>query len=82
MGISDPDTIIDLELAFYGQMGWFKVVRMEWNEAKLEKIIILDNTAESESIGKKRQACVPLHIRPACRDRGPVRIMSVPREKN
>jgi predicted hydrocarbon binding protein len=53
MGINDPNTLIDMALAFYGQMGWFKVVRMDWNEAKKEKIIILDNSAESEALGKK-----------------------------
>jgi uncharacterized protein len=53
MGITDPDTLIDLALAFYGQMGWFKVMQMDWNEKKLEKTIVLDNTAESDSFGKK-----------------------------
>jgi len=53
MGINDPNTLIDMALAFYGQMGWFKVVKMDWDEAKKEKIIILDNSAEAESLGKK-----------------------------
>ncbi|MCX6699745.1 MAG: 4-vinyl reductase [Methanomicrobiales archaeon] len=53
MGIHDPNTLIDMALAFYGQMGWFKVIKMDWNEAKKEKIIILDNSAEAESLGKK-----------------------------
>ena len=58
MGIIDPNTLIDMALAFYGQMGWFKVVKMDWNEAKKEKIITLDNTAESEALGRKdRPSC-------------------------
>jgi uncharacterized protein len=55
MGINDPNTLIDMALAFYGQIGWFRVVKMDWNEAKKEKIIILDNTAESEAPGRKEK---------------------------
>ncbi len=53
MGISDPPSLIDMALAFYAQMGWFKVVKMEWNETKKEKLIVLDNSAEAEAFGNK-----------------------------
>ena len=53
MGINDPNTLVDMALAFYGQMGWFKVVQIHWNEEKKEKTITLDNSAEAGSLGKK-----------------------------
>jgi|GEM_PF-289703 len=47
----NPTTICDMAFAFYSQMGWFRIVKMEWNEAAKTKTITLDNTVESESFG-------------------------------
>jgi len=51
MGINDPNTLADMAFTFYSQMGWFRIVKMEWNEAEKTKMITLQHTAESESIG-------------------------------
>jgi predicted hydrocarbon binding protein len=32
-------------------MGWFNIIRMEWDEAKKEKTITLEHTVESEAFG-------------------------------
>lgn len=51
MGITDPAKLVDLALTMYSQMGWFRVVGMEWDEARKEKVIRLDHTAESQAVG-------------------------------
>jgi predicted hydrocarbon binding protein len=51
MGITKPNLLSDMAFAFYSQMGWFKIIRMEWNEAKKEKTITLEHTVESEAFG-------------------------------
>ncbi|OPX67357.1 MAG: V4R domain protein [Methanoregulaceae archaeon PtaB.Bin056] len=51
MGITNPNTLADMAFAFYSQMGWFRIIRMEWNEAEKTKTITLEHTVESESIG-------------------------------
>ncbi len=48
----DPKTICDMAFAFYSQMGWFRMVKSEWDEAAKTKTITLDYTAESEAFGK------------------------------
>jgi hypothetical protein len=40
-----------MALAFYSQMGWFHIIRMEWDEAKKEKTITLEHTVEAEAFG-------------------------------
>jgi predicted hydrocarbon binding protein len=52
MGITDPAKLVDLALTMYSQMGWFKVVGMDWDEARKEKVIRLEHTAESQAVGK------------------------------
>ncbi|MCQ8893665.1 MAG: 4-vinyl reductase [Methanolinea sp.] len=52
MGISNPNTLADMAFTFYSQMGWFRIIRMEWNEAEKVKTITLEHTVESESFGK------------------------------
>jgi predicted hydrocarbon binding protein len=52
MGITNPNTLADMAFTFYSQMGWFRIVKMEWNEAAKTKTITLDYTAESEAFGK------------------------------
>ena len=51
MGITNPQTLSDMAFAFYSGMGWFKIVKMEWDEATKTKTITLDHTVESESFG-------------------------------
>jgi len=51
MGITDPDVLVMMALTLYSQMGWFQVVRMDWNEEKKEKVLTLLGTAESEAFG-------------------------------
>jgi hypothetical protein len=51
MGITDPNTLADMAFAFYSQMGWFRIIKMEWNEAEKTKTITLEHTVESESMG-------------------------------
>ncbi|MEN6395329.1 MAG: V4R domain-containing protein [Methanoregula sp.] len=51
MGITRPDTLSDMAFTFYSQMGWFGLVKSEWNEARKEKTITLDHTIESEAFG-------------------------------
>ena len=52
MGITQPNTLADMAFTFYSQMGWFRQVKSDWDEAKKERIITLDNTIESEAFGK------------------------------
>jgi len=47
----DPKTICDMAFAFYSQMGWFRIIKEEWNEAEKTKTITLEHTVESESFG-------------------------------
>lgn len=51
MGITKPNLLSDMAFAFYSQMGWFKINRMQWDEAKKEKTITLEHTVESEAFG-------------------------------
>ena len=51
MGITRPNLLSDMAFAFFSQMGWFKIISMEWNEAKKEKTITLEHTIESEAFG-------------------------------
>ncbi len=51
MGITQPTTLSDMAFTFYSQMGWFHMVKSEWNEAKKEKTITLEHTVESEAFG-------------------------------
>jgi hypothetical protein len=51
MGITQPNTLSDMAFTFYSQMGWFRLVKSEWNEAKKEKTITLEHTVESEAFG-------------------------------
>ncbi|HTY15154.1 MAG TPA: V4R domain-containing protein [Methanoregulaceae archaeon] len=52
MGITNPSTLSDMAFAFYSQMGWFKIIKSEWDEPTKTKTITLDYTAESEAFGK------------------------------
>ena len=51
MGITDPNTLADMAFTFYSQMGWFRIIKMDWNEAEKTKTITLEHTVESESMG-------------------------------
>jgi predicted hydrocarbon binding protein len=51
MGITNPNTLADMAFAFYSQMGWFRIISMDWNEEKKTKTITLEHTVESESFG-------------------------------
>jgi hypothetical protein len=51
MGITKPNLLSDMAFAFYSQMGWFNIIRMEWDEARKEKTITLEHTVESEAFG-------------------------------
>ena len=52
MGILDPAALVDMGLALYSQMGWFKGLTMSWNEAKKEKVLSIEKTAESDAFGQ------------------------------
>jgi len=49
---TNPQTLSDMAFAFYSQMGWFKIIGMDWNEAEKTKTIVLEHTVESESFGQ------------------------------
>jgi len=51
MGITNPNALSDMAFAFYSGMGWFKIIKMEWNEATKTKTITLEHTVESEAFG-------------------------------
>jgi len=58
MGITNPKTLSDMAFTFYSQMGWFNVVREEWDEKAKTKTITLSHTVESESFGNTgRNVC-------------------------
>ena len=63
----NPKTLCDMALAFYSQMGWFRIIKMEWNEEKKEKTITLGHTAESEAFreyrGKMSATAPPASLR-------------------
>jgi predicted hydrocarbon binding protein len=46
-----PQTLSDMAFAFYSQMGWFNLVKEEWDEKAKTKTITLSHTVESESFG-------------------------------
>ena len=51
MGITNPNALSDMAFAFYSGMGWFKIIKMEWDESTKTKTITLEHTVESESFG-------------------------------
>jgi uncharacterized protein len=51
MGITNPNILADMAFAFYSQMGWFKIIKTEWNEAAKTKTMTLEHTVESEAFG-------------------------------
>jgi len=51
MGITNPNTLVDMAFAFYSQMGWFRIVKSEWDEGTKTKTITLEHTVESEAFG-------------------------------
>jgi predicted hydrocarbon binding protein len=51
MGITNPNTLSDMAFTFYSQMGWFRIIGLDWDEAKKTKTIRLEHTVESESFG-------------------------------
>lgn len=50
-GVSDPESLIQMSLAIFTQMGWFKTEKMDWDEATRQKTIIISNSAEAEAFG-------------------------------
>ena len=51
MGITNPNTLANMAFTFYSQMGWFNIIKTEWDEATKTKTMTLEHTVESESIG-------------------------------
>lgn len=51
MGIINPKTLSDMAFTFYSQMGWFNIIKEEWDEKAKMKTITLSHTVESESFG-------------------------------
>jgi len=47
----NPKTLCDMAFAFYSQMGWFNLIKEEWDEKSKTKTITLSHTVESESFG-------------------------------
>ena len=68
MGITQPNTLADMAFTFYSQMGWFHLVKSEWNEAKKEKTITLEHTVESEAFGNTGKNVCYLYCRSPRRD--------------
>lgn len=52
----NPKTLSDMAFAFYSQMGWFNLVKEEWDEASKTQTITLSHTVESESFGNTGKA--------------------------
>ena len=51
MGIANPNTLANMAFTFYSQMGWFNIIKTEWDEATKTKTMTLSHTVESESFG-------------------------------
>jgi uncharacterized protein len=51
MGITNPNTLANMAFTFYSQMGWFNIIKTEWDEATKTKTMTLEHTVESESFG-------------------------------
>jgi predicted hydrocarbon binding protein len=51
MGIDKPNILSDMAFAFYSQMGWFSIIKTEWNEMAKTKTMTLSHTVESEAFG-------------------------------
>ncbi|MEN6443688.1 MAG: V4R domain-containing protein [Methanoregula sp.] len=51
MGITNPNTLANMAFTFYSQMGWFKIIKMEWDEATKTKTLTLEHTVESDAFG-------------------------------
>ncbi|MFA4861070.1 V4R domain-containing protein [Methanoregula sp.] len=51
MGITSPGTLADMAFTFYSQMGWFRIIRTEWDEGTKTRTMTLEHTVESESFG-------------------------------
>jgi predicted hydrocarbon binding protein len=51
MGIDKPNILSDMAFAFYSQMGWFSIIKTEWNETAKTKTMTLSHTVESEAFG-------------------------------
>ena len=52
MGITNPNTLANMAFTFYSQMGWFNIIKTEWDEPTKTKTMTLEHTVESESIGQ------------------------------
>jgi len=51
MGIIKPNILADMAFAFYSQMGWFSIIKTEWDESTKTKTMTLEHTMESEAFG-------------------------------
>jgi hypothetical protein len=51
MGITNPNTLANMAFTFYSQMGWFNIIKTEWDESTKIKTMTLEHTVESESFG-------------------------------
>jgi hypothetical protein len=51
MGITNPNTLANMAFTFYSQMGWFNIIKTEWDEPAKTKTMTLEHTVESESFG-------------------------------
>ena len=51
MGITNPNTMANMAFTFYSQMGWFNIIKTEWDEPTKTKTMTLEHTVESESFG-------------------------------
>jgi uncharacterized protein len=51
MGITNPNTLANMAFTFYSQMGWFNLIKTEWDEPTKTKTMTLEHTVESESFG-------------------------------
>jgi predicted hydrocarbon binding protein len=51
MGIDKANILSEMAFAFYSQMGWFSIIKTEWNEVAKTKTMTLSQTVESEAFG-------------------------------
>ena len=87
MGITNPNTLSDMAFAFYSQMGWFKIIKMDWDEPTKTKDHNPRLYCRIGSLRQDREERMLLHGRPPCRnnrrvvrDQGPGKRDKVPFE--
>lgn len=66
MGIDKPNILADMAFAFYSQMGWFSIIKTEWDEAAKTKTMTLSHTVSPKRLalpGKMYASALPGFLR-------------------